>query len=174
MKLYLVESALRAFLEEVAEGDGLLTPEQEARMVELCGGAEQLIEFLAMMSVEALASERVYRSMVSAAMDEVDALRAKADQHSARSCRASERVHKLMNQLGIEKYESNLFRITEVSHPRKVVTPEFFDVDQLPEKFVRTTKMLSKGDMIAAVDRGEELPEGFSVVRGKGIRLNKR
>lgn len=174
MKLYLVESALRSFLDEVERGDGSLTPEQEARLSELCEGGERLIEFLAVMGSEAFVQSQLHSAMATEAKKQVQAMEDNAEMHLQRMSSAHQRIQKLMDQLGIDKYKSPLFSISVVQSPPKVYTPEVIDLDNLPPQFVRVKKELNRSEIGQAISEGRPIPEGYGLASKKIVRVTRK
>ena len=108
------------------------------------------------------------KSRSEVAAREGNRLIGKARTHGKKAERLSEYVKENMLRMGTKTIENGLFRATVADNP---VSVNVFDVRQVPDKFFKQRDpVLSKTQIKAAIDEGEEVP-GAELQRTKGLRI---
>jgi len=108
------------------------------------------------------------RSRSEIAAREGNRLIAKARTHSGKADRLANYVKENMVRMGSKTIENGLFRATVADNP---VSVNVFDVEKVPAKFFKPRDpVLSKTQIKAAIDEGEEVP-GAELTRTKGLRI---
>ncbi len=91
----------------------------------------------------------------------------KSDCNNAK--RLYEYVERVLKQLAIDKIETDLFKISFRSNPPKVVVADGFDINTLPDEWLRVVPEKKELDKKAVLEASKEtpLPEGLSVEQTK-------
>lgn len=150
----------------IADNDGELTPELEAKLDSLEGALEAKVERIALYIRES-------ETRADAAKAEKDRLAAiqKANQRKADGLK--EYLLRCMTGAGVDRVETHRARV-RVQRSGTPSIEYWGDLDALPVSFVRVvpeSKVVDKKAITQAVRDGEAMPEGVVVTYSNSVRI---
>lgn len=163
MKLYEIPAAYREWENKVEDAGGEITPELEDELAGLDATLEVKVDAISSLVREADGRRDYFKAEASRLLD-------RASVEGNKSERLKAYLKQTLEELGKEKVVASLFtaRIQRNGQPSTtILTP----AEKLPEAFRRVEIVPDKDAIKAAWKRGEELPDGVSVVVGTHLRI---
>lgn len=158
--LYEISADLRGLLDELAEAEGELTPDLEARLNAAEGDMARKVD-----AVLAFAAERSAESLMAGT--EAKRLTARAKSADAHAERLRAYVLSCMGEAGVQRVDGARFKAALVPTPGRVVVT---DEKALPPELLRTTTEPNKTAIKDALLAGEQVP-GAHMETGVALRV---
>lgn len=163
MKLYLLPPAFEAVL--AATEDGELTPEALAKLDSLEMELKDKVDGCCRVM-------KAFDAQADAYKAEADRLYKHSQMAANQAKRMKEYVDTNLRAIGVEKLETELFKLRYQKNPPSCVVPDGLDPSTLPEAFKVVKIEPNKRAMIDAAKAGQTLPEGITITQATSLRIS--